>query len=439
MPDQTSNGMQCHEFETLVSDALDGVLTGAQLNAFQAHTRTCSACGPLLADVTAGRNWLKDLTEVEPPVSLVTNILASTTGVDTQRLRVNVSAAPRVPRLGASWWERTQAWASGAFQPILGYRPAAAVRHVIRHGVLLAVGRLERTRRKTRRPALRSACVPQPFGTPTTTRKPALSATTKTSGSFTRSNRACANSSVTSRPPSPAQRIRAGQERPQERHNRTARAEAGAQLQPDRESTYSGQRSSGSICKRSVYQRSVCSVGDHVQEVRMNCATHNDIAAVGFLPHLREAALRQLHPRRPRSHLLRALPRSPSWKALPRQPHSCLLQAAYPALATARCRPPAFIRLRPQSRRRRHPRRILSLRRRCRLLLAIRQGTGSPAHLRHAHLRLRSCRKLGLALRHRHRFLLRLPDHRCRPHRPRSSGGPARARSLRPRPNLQRG
>jgi hypothetical protein len=120
MPDQTSNGMQCHEFESLVSDALDGVLTGAQLNAFQAHTRTCSACAPLLADVTAGRNWLKDLTEVEPPVSLVTNILASTTGVDTQRLRVNVSAAPRVPRLGSSWWERTQAWASGAFQPILG-------------------------------------------------------------------------------------------------------------------------------------------------------------------------------------------------------------------------------------------------------------------------------------------------------------------------------
>src|SRR5580698_6715851 len=125
MPDHTNksnlgNGMQCHDFDTLLSDALDGVLTGAQLDTFHAHARTCSVCGPLLADVTAGRNWLKDLTEVEPPVSLVTNILASTTGVDTQRLRVNVSAAPRVPRLGSSWWERTQAWASGAFQPILG-------------------------------------------------------------------------------------------------------------------------------------------------------------------------------------------------------------------------------------------------------------------------------------------------------------------------------
>jgi hypothetical protein len=125
MPDHTknphtSNGMQCHEFDALLSDAVDGVLTGTQLDAFQAHSRTCSACGPLFAEVTAGRNWLKDLTEVEPPVSLVTNILASTTGVDTQRLRVNVSASqPRV-----SWLQHAQArasaWVSEAVQPIWG-------------------------------------------------------------------------------------------------------------------------------------------------------------------------------------------------------------------------------------------------------------------------------------------------------------------------------
>ena len=119
MPDQTSNGMQCHEFDGLLSDALDGVLARVQLDAFQAHAQTCSACGPLFAEVTAGRNWLKDLTEVEPPAGLVTNILASTTGVDTQRLRVNVSAPqPRSSQLGPSWWERTQAWASGTMQPI---------------------------------------------------------------------------------------------------------------------------------------------------------------------------------------------------------------------------------------------------------------------------------------------------------------------------------
>src|SRR5271168_3299266 len=114
MPDHTNHGMQCQEFDSLLSDAIDGVLTGSQLNAFQAHARTCSACGPLLAEVTAGRNWLKDLTEVEPPVSLVMNILASTTGVDTQRLRANVSAS----QSSVSWLQRVQAWASESLQPI---------------------------------------------------------------------------------------------------------------------------------------------------------------------------------------------------------------------------------------------------------------------------------------------------------------------------------
>lgn len=105
MPDHTSNGMQCSEFELLLTDAIDGVLTGARLDRFQAHARGCEACGPLLAEAEAGRNWLKDLTEVEPPANLVNNILASTTGVDTQRLR---TAAPaRQPRV--SWWEHVQA------------------------------------------------------------------------------------------------------------------------------------------------------------------------------------------------------------------------------------------------------------------------------------------------------------------------------------------
>ena len=124
MPDHTNNGMQCHEFDSLLSDALDGVLSGSRLEGFQAHARSCSVCGPLFAEVQAGRNWLKDLTEVEPPAGLVNNILASTTGVDTQRLRVNVGGLqPRVGWLAARW-ESAQAWASGwvseVVQPIWG-------------------------------------------------------------------------------------------------------------------------------------------------------------------------------------------------------------------------------------------------------------------------------------------------------------------------------
>ncbi len=105
MPDHTSNGMQCNEFDSLLSDALDGVLSGAGLDRFQAHAGSCKACGPLLAEAEAGRNWLKGLTEVEPPASLVNNILASTTGVDTQRLRATTRA--RQPRI--SWLEHVQA------------------------------------------------------------------------------------------------------------------------------------------------------------------------------------------------------------------------------------------------------------------------------------------------------------------------------------------
>jgi len=106
--------MQCNEFELVLTDAIDGVLTGTGLDRFQAHARVCKACGPLLAEAEAGRNWLKGLTEVEPPASLVTNILASTTGVDTQRLRVNV----RSPQPQISWWEHVQASVSGSLEPI---------------------------------------------------------------------------------------------------------------------------------------------------------------------------------------------------------------------------------------------------------------------------------------------------------------------------------
>jgi|SRR5579864_3444348 len=114
MPEHTNNGMQCNEFDALLTDALDGVLNGTELERFQAHAGSCKACGPLLVEVEAGRNWLKGLTEVEPPANLVANILASTTGVDTQRLRVTA----RVPQPRVSWLEHVQATISGYLEPI---------------------------------------------------------------------------------------------------------------------------------------------------------------------------------------------------------------------------------------------------------------------------------------------------------------------------------
>jgi hypothetical protein len=113
MPDQTSNSLQCHEFDALLADAVEGALKGNQLDSFQAHARVCPACGPLFAEAEAGHNWLKGLTEVEPSADLVANVLASTTGVDTLRLRGNAPS----PRPRSSWVQRAQAWLDGYITP----------------------------------------------------------------------------------------------------------------------------------------------------------------------------------------------------------------------------------------------------------------------------------------------------------------------------------
>ena len=97
MPEQTSNGMLCHEFDILLADAFDGILSGSQLDRFQAHARACPACGPLFADAEAGEN-----------------ILASTTGIATSRLR-HLAPSTRPP---TSWLERLQASIAGLVDPI---------------------------------------------------------------------------------------------------------------------------------------------------------------------------------------------------------------------------------------------------------------------------------------------------------------------------------
>lgn len=115
MPGGNHNGMQCSEFEALLFDALDQKLTGAKLEAFRAHSRSCSNCGPMFSEVEAGQHWLKSLAEVEPPANLVNDILASTTGLDSYRLQ---AAAPvrRQPALG----ERIREWVDSFVQPVWG-------------------------------------------------------------------------------------------------------------------------------------------------------------------------------------------------------------------------------------------------------------------------------------------------------------------------------
>src|SRR5579863_5151861 len=109
------NGMQCSEFDALLSEALDQRLTGEQLERFQAHARGCATCGPLLAEADAGLRWLHELVEVEPPVTLVDNILAATTGLSTARLHGSARA-----HADTSWLDRVQDWANMLVCPILG-------------------------------------------------------------------------------------------------------------------------------------------------------------------------------------------------------------------------------------------------------------------------------------------------------------------------------
>jgi hypothetical protein len=79
--------VECAEFEALVSDALEGGLSPARKETFEAHRRVCGICGPLFADVQAGQQWLRALAlePIEPPVHLVHNILAATSGVLSTR------------------------------------------------------------------------------------------------------------------------------------------------------------------------------------------------------------------------------------------------------------------------------------------------------------------------------------------------------------------
>ena len=90
MAGETKNGMQCAGFDVLLTDALDGQLTGERLERFQGHARVCAVCGPLFQEAEAGQRWMKSLDEVEPPVNLVHNILLATSGVTEEIGRAHV-------------------------------------------------------------------------------------------------------------------------------------------------------------------------------------------------------------------------------------------------------------------------------------------------------------------------------------------------------------
>jgi len=107
MPGETKHGIECTEFEAQLTDALDGdgQLSPARKESFEAHRRVCEICGPLVAEVQAGRQWLRSLAlePVEPPAHLVHNILAATSGVVSTRPLAVRPAFARQPRFVMSF------------------------------------------------------------------------------------------------------------------------------------------------------------------------------------------------------------------------------------------------------------------------------------------------------------------------------------------------
>jgi len=118
MPGESKNGMQCADFDALLNEALDGSLTGPKLESFQAHARVCAVCGPLLAEADAGRHWLKSLAEVDPPVNLVHNILAATTGYESKRTLAGGEKS-EASWIGARWFGSITVWLRPVFAPVL--------------------------------------------------------------------------------------------------------------------------------------------------------------------------------------------------------------------------------------------------------------------------------------------------------------------------------
>jgi hypothetical protein len=113
MKEKEHNGMQCSEFDALLSQAIDGTLSGERLAAFEAHGQGCQTCGPLLQEAEAGHGWLKSLTEVEPPADLVTNVLLRTSGVVTSRSHVPAGTTT------VTWMDRLRDWAGMIYSPVV--------------------------------------------------------------------------------------------------------------------------------------------------------------------------------------------------------------------------------------------------------------------------------------------------------------------------------
>ena len=105
MAEDSKSGMQCQQFDALLSDALDGTLGAAEMQRFEGHRASCPNCGPMFAEAERGRMLLHNLAEVEPPANFVHNVLAATIG--------RVEEIAPASRPGEPWWQQLRARIAG--------------------------------------------------------------------------------------------------------------------------------------------------------------------------------------------------------------------------------------------------------------------------------------------------------------------------------------
>jgi hypothetical protein len=118
MLSEEKSGMQCAEFDGLLTEALDGTLRGERRECFDRHKAECATCGTLYEEAQHGLAWLSELEEVEPPHGLVHNILAATSGAAAQAAEV----APKV-----SAWRLVRQQVHAMFAPVLTPRFAMSM------------------------------------------------------------------------------------------------------------------------------------------------------------------------------------------------------------------------------------------------------------------------------------------------------------------------
>src|SRR6185312_9760013 len=73
------NSPACGQWETLLADALDGLLQPEDEATFSSHMASCAACTAMFEEARQGREWLEFLSpEPEVPEGLLDKILAQT-------------------------------------------------------------------------------------------------------------------------------------------------------------------------------------------------------------------------------------------------------------------------------------------------------------------------------------------------------------------------